>query len=874
MTNELSTVVLVWLATYALHSTCLLGGVWLFERVRSDASPTLRATLWRTALLGAIVTATLQTTGVVKPLSGELFVVGADHAAPANSTSITAPLDAAATLAPPADGAAATGLPSSTSGVAAGRAPNRAASADLPSASPPDSAGPTTASAVRPAVQSADANARRIPDITASVSAVPKGTTTARLDWRVVLVAAWLLGAIVLAGRVALMMLALRREVSDRHPVIRGPLFERMGAIAHRAGLKRLPRLSSSANIEGPLTLPGGEICIPVWAHDGLSTNQLDALLAHEMAHWIRRDAQWLVASVVIQSLLFFQPLNWLGHRRQAALAELSADDWSATHTGHGLALAECLAAFAEATQRRPPPVFAATMAHKRSALVHRIERLLEARYDRTVPTLRAKLVICVVAVIAVAVLPGVAAKTTESDGTSERPEPSSFQRLAAAKPFGGDWFDPDQPDYADPSAADLTDVPDFGRLGTFEELLAQVDEAELLDPNESIGSLPAVRSFANSGEDRSVNISVRRRGYQFELDAYGEIALEADASGLASLGTGAYLDATLRRGQARRVRLEGTNGEIARQHWLDGGSQPWDNDAELLVREVVLTLFRSTGIGAAERLAWLLENGGPDRLLDEIAKIDSDSVQRLYTELFAASGALQSRHLRRLVALAGDRISSDSQLRAALMSVYESQRPTGAELVAVVEAGRSISSDSQALALLDAIGDSLPDRDLSVYLDITRNISSDQQLRTALARLIRRNKLSDDRFGEVLTLAARTIDSDSQLGGLLRNAAPRIGSSDVLARTYLGAVASIGSDSQKRGTLHSLADAARLSPEAWRMLLHSALGIGSDSQRASLLVSIAGALPRDEETLAAYGRVLATIGSSSQARRARQAIK
>jgi hypothetical protein len=107
----------------------------------------------------------------------------------------------------------------------------------------------------------------------------------------------------------------------------------------------------------------------------------------------------------------------------------------------------------------------------------------------------------------------------------------------------------------------------------------------------------------------------------------------------------------------------------------------------------------------------------------------------------------------------------------------------------------------------------------------------------------------------------------------LLADAARRVVASDDVVRAYVDAVDTIGSDSQARAALSALADAGDLAPTQWRMLLQGALAIGSDSQCASLLTAIAPRLPRDEETLAAYRRALATVGSTSQARRAEEAI-
>ena len=45
------------LLTYAMHSTLLIGGVWLIIRLVKPRSPELREMLWKTALLGGVLTA-------------------------------------------------------------------------------------------------------------------------------------------------------------------------------------------------------------------------------------------------------------------------------------------------------------------------------------------------------------------------------------------------------------------------------------------------------------------------------------------------------------------------------------------------------------------------------------------------------------------------------------------------------------------------------------------------------------------------------------------------------------------------------------------------------------------------------------------------
>ena len=66
--TEVSPAAVAWLLSFAIHSTLLLGLVWLVSKgVRSHR---LRDVLWKTALLGAILTTTLQTFWDGQPLGG------------------------------------------------------------------------------------------------------------------------------------------------------------------------------------------------------------------------------------------------------------------------------------------------------------------------------------------------------------------------------------------------------------------------------------------------------------------------------------------------------------------------------------------------------------------------------------------------------------------------------------------------------------------------------------------------------------------------------------------------------------------------------------------------------------------------------------
>ena len=60
-----------WLLTYIVHSTIILAGVWVIAS-RRRVSDTVRDILWKSALVGGILTASIHTAVAREPLGGQL----------------------------------------------------------------------------------------------------------------------------------------------------------------------------------------------------------------------------------------------------------------------------------------------------------------------------------------------------------------------------------------------------------------------------------------------------------------------------------------------------------------------------------------------------------------------------------------------------------------------------------------------------------------------------------------------------------------------------------------------------------------------------------------------------------------------------------
>jgi uncharacterized protein (TIGR03435 family) len=112
-------------------------------------------------------------------------------------------------------------------------------------------------------------------------------------------------------------------------------------------------------------------ILVPASALVGLTSGQLEALIAHEVAHIRRHDYLVNLAQLVVETIGFYHPAVWWVSHRIRIERELCCDDAAVEACGDADGYARALATKAGA---RPQPALAAAG----GSLRERIERLLE----------------------------------------------------------------------------------------------------------------------------------------------------------------------------------------------------------------------------------------------------------------------------------------------------------------------------------------------------------------------------------------------------------------------------------------------------------------------------------------------------------------
>lgn len=116
-------------------------------------------------------------------------------------------------------------------------------------------------------------------------------------------------------------------------------------------------------------------IVLPTGIEERLSQEELDALLAHELAHLQRRDPVWNLVFSLIANCFIWQPLNYYCMRQWRATAEICCDKIALSRGVDRFTLARCLTRVA--SWKLSPQTNLALGAAKND-LSERVERLVE----------------------------------------------------------------------------------------------------------------------------------------------------------------------------------------------------------------------------------------------------------------------------------------------------------------------------------------------------------------------------------------------------------------------------------------------------------------------------------------------------------------
>ncbi|MEX2026970.1 MAG: M56 family metallopeptidase, partial [Pirellulaceae bacterium] len=197
----------------------------------------------------------------------------------------------------------------------------------------------------------------------------------------------YLLGVAIMLARLAVALWSGHQLRQSATPLADQAILAMVARQARRVGLKVAPAIAWCQRAAVPLVvgIVRPMILLPTAIASGLSPEQLEALLAHELAHLKRLDLVVNLVQRLAESLLFFHPAVWYVSRRISIERENCCDDcvlragWGRLEYADALVrMAEVCAAVRGITGLEGAALLAASGDHP-SQFKRRVLRLLKA---------------------------------------------------------------------------------------------------------------------------------------------------------------------------------------------------------------------------------------------------------------------------------------------------------------------------------------------------------------------------------------------------------------------------------------------------------------------------------------------------------------
>jgi beta-lactamase regulating signal transducer with metallopeptidase domain len=690
-------------------------------------------------------------------------------------------------------------------------------------------------------------------------------------EWLPTLLRVWLGGVAMLTLRLLSGWMWVQRM--KRHQA--QPVHESLEAAGHRLmrrlHIVRAVRFLESRTVDVPTVIGwvSPVVLLPVSALAGLSPSQVEAILAHELAHIRRHDYVVNLLQTVVETLLFYHPAVWWVSHRIRVERENCCDDLAVSLCGDPVAYA---AALAELEGLRTSSGQLA-LAASGGSLLQRVKRLLGApsHAGRAPGWLAAGAALLVVGALSVSAVRTDARGTGQLDVTEVEPDqvhastpaaPSAPVRAATSPVAPSEGIAATASTAAVAAAAVVpqavaapTADSDVAATRAVEAVLAPVAPAastpEVLataiatttEAVPAIAVVPASPQAASTRGESSGNYVWSDNGQKIEINYRGEIDFTADDTDVARMSPGAMLRIRDgRRWLAPDTSVEFTadgSGNITRKFWQGLKEQPFEPEGRKWVATMLPRFIRQSGFGAPARVARIYKSSGVTGVLAEISRIEGSWAKHVYFKELMKAPGLGAADAQRVFTQAGAEIDSDFELASFLIS-----------------SSRQITDDATRRA----------------YLDAAKSIQSDFELRRVLSSVLQGGAVPSPLAAGLLETST-SIDSDFEEASLLVQFARQQPIDAAVRAPFFKALATVGSSFEHSRVLQALLQRTDLSPEARAGALESAAAIGSNFETANVLLQFVKSGPIEGPLRAPFFRAAGTIDSGFERGRVLQAL-
>ncbi len=193
------------------------------------------------------------------------------------------------------------------------------------------------------------------------------------------IVAAWLMGMVFFLLKTLGGLLYIQRLKTRHLSDVPRQWQAALSSLQASLGISSKIKIAASALVKVPMVVGWLRpvVLMPVAAINNLTTAQVEAVLAHELAHIARYDYLVNILQAAVEAMFYFNPAVWWISSRIRTERENCCDDLAVATCGNSVAYAKALVSLQEMHQARP--ILALSFSKNKNQLLTRIQRILQS---------------------------------------------------------------------------------------------------------------------------------------------------------------------------------------------------------------------------------------------------------------------------------------------------------------------------------------------------------------------------------------------------------------------------------------------------------------------------------------------------------------
>ena len=210
-----------------------------------------------------------------------------------------------------------------------------------------------------------------------------------------------------------------------------------------------------------------------------------------------------------------------------------------------------------------------------------------------------------------------------------------------------------------------------------------------------------------------------------------------------------------------RRVVFKKSRGEIHHAFYLDDEEQDEGPETDTAISDLLMVFLRASGMKSEERVDAILDQGGADAVLDEMAFLSRKHATRSYVWALTEKADLSDAQILRLVDIVKE-MEGDHDIRKSISAILENETITANLVPPLIEATEGVESDYDLRKLMESFAERRLNEDaMERVLMVFERIDSDHDLRKSAEALIENDALDEQNTAKLLIALSERMESD-----------------------------------------------------------------------------------------------------------------